>query len=64
MKICPWFKVYSYLNNKYFIRNKMVIKLIYTNENVAVYQVIRNEKIVTTRLDDFVKSFSILNYSD
>lgn len=62
MKKSPWFKVYLYLNNMYFIRNKMIVKLLSSDEYTIVYQVIRNNKIVITRLDDFVKSFSILNY--
>ena len=62
MKKSPWFKVYLYLNNMYFIRNKMIVKLSSSDEYTIVYQVIRNNKIVITRLDDFVKSFSIINY--
>lgn len=62
MKISNWCKVYSYLVNKYFIKNKMIVRLIYTDNCIAVFQIIRNSKIITTRLDDFVKDFSIINY--
>lgn len=62
MKKSSWFKVYSYLHNMYFIRNNMIVKLLSSNEYTIVYQVLRNNKIVVTRLDDFVKSFSIINY--
>lgn len=62
IKTCVWFKVYSYLINMYFIRNKMIVQLLYTDQSIAVFKSIRNNKIVVTRLDDFVKSFSILNY--
>ena len=62
MKICVWNKVYSYLNYRYFISHKMIVILIYSDEYVAIYKIIRNSKIVSTRLDDFIKHFSIINY--
>lgn len=64
MKKSVWFKVYSYLNKKYFKRNKMIVKLLVTDEYTATYQIIRNQKVITTRLDDFVKSFEIVNYDE
>ncbi len=57
-----WYKVYFYLNNKYFKRNKMIVKLLVTDEYTATYQIIRNQKVITTRLDDFIKLFEIVNY--
>jgi hypothetical protein len=62
MKTSSWHKVYSYLLNKYFIKNKMIVRLIYTDKYIAVFLVLRSSKIITTRLDDFVKDFSIINY--
>lgn len=62
MKQCVWYKVYKYLVNKYFIRNRMIVKLYYVSEYVVVYQIVRNNKIVLTKLKDFVRDFSIINY--
>ena len=62
MKDSNWFKVYLYLLGKYFKRNKMVVKLIYVSTSTASYKILRNGEDVTTRLDDFSKDFSIINY--
>lgn len=62
MKTSQWFKIYFYLIDKYFIKNKMIVQLKYTDDYIAVYKVIRNNKIIVTRLDDFVRLFSIINY--
>lgn len=63
MKKSPWHKIHNSLYNFYFIsNNKMIVRLLYVNEYVAVYRIIRNNKIVTTFLDNFVYSFSIINY--
>ena len=64
MKDSNWFKVYSYLLGKYFKRDKMVVKLIYVSTSTASYKILRNGKVVVTRLDDFSKDFSIVNYKD
>ena len=64
MKDSNWFKVYSYLLGKYFKRDKTVVKLIYVSTSTASYKILRNGKVVVTRLDDFSKDFSIINYKD
>ena len=40
----------------------MVVKLIYVSTSTASYKILRNGKVVVTRLDDFSKDFSIINY--
>lgn len=40
----------------------MIVRLKYVDSSVALYLVVRNNKIISTRLDDFVKDFCILNY--
>ena len=42
----------------------MVVKLIYVSTSTASYKILRNGEDVTTRLDDFSKDFSIINYKD
>ena len=64
MKDSNWFKVYLHLLGKYFKRDKMVVKLIYVSTSTASYKILRNGKVVVTRLDDFSKDFSIVNYKD
>ena len=64
MKDSNWFKVYLHLLGKYFKRDKMVVKLIYVSTSTASYKILRNGKVVVTRLDDFSKDFSIINYKD
>ncbi len=64
MKDSNWFKVYLHLLGKYFKRDKMVVKLIYVSTSTASYKILRNGEDVTTRLDDFSKDFSIINYKD
>lgn len=57
-----WYKIYSYLCGKYFICIKRIVKLLYVNENTVVYLTLRNGKLNTTSLSNFVKFFSIVNY--
>ena len=64
MKDSNWFKVYLHLLGKYFKRDKMVVKLLYVSTSTASYKILRNGKVVVTRLDDFSKDFSIVNYKD
>ena len=64
MKDSNWFKVYLHLLGKYFKRDKMVVKLLYVSTSTASYKILRNGKVVVTRLDDFSKDFSIINYKD
>jgi hypothetical protein len=58
----PWHKVYKLLLDFYFKSNKMIVKLIHVSDTTATYIILRNGKVLTTRLNDFVKAFSIINY--
>lgn len=61
MKKSNWYKIYKCLINYYFIKNRMIVELIFVSDNTATYRTLRNNKIATTRLDDFVRQFCIVN---
>jgi len=62
MVTSKWFKIYTYLVGRYFKRGKMVVELLDLSSYTATYRIIRNGKIVVTRLDHFNRYFCIINH--
>lgn len=72
-----WSKIYCGLCGMFFLRGhivhlgfgkppiihgKLICQLVRVDSSAVTYRIIRNGRTVTTRLPDFVRDFSIINY--